>query len=538
MVGTAAGMNCPSTPAWGPAAGMQITTMATASCGNVADEIKARVNAQSNGLWHDPHNNGKYTLENYGGTLSTSRVTGDGKYTDKQIFTLTPTPDGKSCKIEACSRSQVTSIFDKGTNYCDLKMLYCGKNDGCKPVKNDFPVATEKTEKFSSASVDLTACLVKSDVVTVALTHKPKTLLEIGAMKERRAKHAERFAATLQDEGLPSVSLTDVQDSEYFGEVAIGSPPQKFQVIYDTASSNLWIPSKACTNCKTKSPRYDSGKSSNYVKNGKSFARQYGNGSCTGFLSQDDIIVGGQTITGFTFGEVTTEAADVLGQAPFDGVIGMGPAAAADNKAPMPMQMLVDQKKIVHNIFAYYLASGGKAGSTLTLGGTDSSFYTGDFTYTPIITYGWAKQIRMWMISASDIKIGDTSTKACGWLLGCQSVVDTGTSVIAGPIAAMNKIIAQIGNVTEDCSNVNSLPTVTFNFGGHDFPLEPEFYVLRVKDPASGKDQCKLGMQGMNAPFWVLGAPFLRKYYTVWDAEQKRIGFALAKAPAEGVLVV
>merc|ERR1712232_364672 len=101
---------------------------------------------------------GKYSLQNYGGTVSTSRVTGDGKYTDKQVFTLTP--DGDTCKIEACSRSQVFSLLDMGTNYCDLKMLYRGSADGCKPVKNDFTVSNEKTEKFSLACVDLAKCLV------------------------------------------------------------------------------------------------------------------------------------------------------------------------------------------------------------------------------------------------------------------------------------------------------------------------------------------------------------------------------------------
>ena len=54
---------------------------------------------------------------------------------------------------------QVTSILDMGTNYCDLKMLICGSKDGCKPVSNDFSTGAESTEKFSSASVDMSACL-------------------------------------------------------------------------------------------------------------------------------------------------------------------------------------------------------------------------------------------------------------------------------------------------------------------------------------------------------------------------------------------
>merc|ERR1712022_51792 len=131
---------------------MKVTTVASATCAQVKEEATARVNGQPN-AWHDPHNKGTYTMQDYGGTFSTSRLTGDGKYTDKQIFTLTDS--GTSCKIEACSRSQVSSYLDAGTNYGDLKMLYCGSADGCKTVSNDFTVGSETTEKFSQASVDL-----------------------------------------------------------------------------------------------------------------------------------------------------------------------------------------------------------------------------------------------------------------------------------------------------------------------------------------------------------------------------------------------
>lgn len=382
----------------------------------------------------------------------------------------------------------------------------------------------------------LVLSVVNAEVINVPLVHRPKTLPEFRAMSVRRKDRFQHMA----DGGLgdiPSVSLTDVGDSEYFGEVAIGSPSQKFQVIYDTGSSNLWVPSKSCTNCKHGSAAYDSTKSTTFTKDGQSFALQYGTGSCTGFISQDTVELGGLTIKDFKFGEVTQEAADVFGNAPFDGILGMGPAKAAVDKVPMPMDQLVAQGQIQHNVFAFFLQSGGKTGSVLTLGGTDNKYYTGDFTYIPLSKT--ASLLPYWMISASDIKIGGEATKSCNWLFGCQSVVDTGTSVLAGPPSAVNKLISQIGNVTEDCSNVKSLPTITFTFGGNDFPLEPDFYVLRMQDPDTKKEVCQLGLEGINAgaPLWILGDPFLRKYYTVWDAEQKRVGFALAKQTTEGVIV-
>jgi len=360
--------------------------------------------------------------------------------------------------------------------------------------------------------------------ISVPLIHRPKTIAQMQAASIRRQ---QRFAA-MAEADLPSLPLIDVEDSEYFGEVDIGTPAQKFLVIYDTGSSNLWVPSKSCTNCKKNGTLYDSSKSSTYAKNGKAFALQYGTGSCRGFLSTDTIALGGVKATGFDFGEVTTEAADVFGSAPFDGILGLGPAKAAIDQVAMPLQKLKDQGQIKQNIVSFYLASNSSTGSTLVLGGTDPSFYTGDITYINVALA--AKLLPYWLVSAKDIKVGGTSIGACNAFTGCEMVVDTGTSVLAGPVKAVNDLIKPIGNVSADCSNVHTLPTITFSIGGNDFDLGPEFYVLKGEDE-NGAIQCQLGIEGVNAgvPIWILGDPFLRKYYTVWDAEANRVGFATAK---------
>lgn len=73
---------------------------------------------------------------------------------------------------------------------------------------------------------------------------------------------------------------------QYFGELRVGTPGVPFVVVFDTGSSNLWIPSAECKKggCAAHT-RYDDKASSTFVPlkyDGKPAVAyiQYGTGDC------------------------------------------------------------------------------------------------------------------------------------------------------------------------------------------------------------------------------------------------------------------
>eukprot|EP00731_Ephydatia_muelleri_P005800 Em0003g48a len=323
--------------------------------------------------------------------------------------------------------------------------------------------------------------------------------------------------------------LTNYLDAQYYGTIGIGTPPQPFTVVFDTGSSNLWIPSSKCSfidiACRLHH-RYDSSKSSTYQANGTAFAIQYGTGAVSGFLSQDVVTVAGIAVQNQVFGEATKQPGITFIAAKFDGILGMAyPSIAVDGVTPVFFNM-VQQQLVDKPAFGFYLDRNvqNATGGELFLGGADPKYYEGNLTMVHVTNKTY------WMFHMDGVAVnGVTSSAYCGG--GCPAIADTGTSLIAGPSAQVDALNAQLGatkgatGYTFDCTKIASLPSVGFTLNGNVYELTGTDYVLQVQG------ECLSGFMGIDLPpqlgtMWILGDVFIGIYYTEFDIGKDAVGFA------------
>uniref|UniRef100_A0A7S1WG60 Uncharacterized protein n=1 Tax=Alexandrium catenella TaxID=2925 RepID=A0A7S1WG60_ALECA len=157
LASASARMECPGSKAFIHAKAM-VRSQVFGTCSEVMAEMEARVAGQFN-KWHDPHNNGTYTLlQSSASKLEFSRLTGNEKYTDLLTFTF-QRMSGNTCYISGCSESQVFSIRDYSTNFCNLYNLFCNKGEGCHPVLHDLRNSETSVTSSIGAGKDKDECL-------------------------------------------------------------------------------------------------------------------------------------------------------------------------------------------------------------------------------------------------------------------------------------------------------------------------------------------------------------------------------------------
>ncbi|XP_044143453.1 renin isoform X2 [Bufo gargarizans] len=331
--------------------------------------------------------------------------------------------------------------------------------------------------------------------------------------------------------GTAPTLLTNYLDTQYYGEISIGSPSQVFKVVFDTGSANLWVPSSRCSplySACASHNRYDSSKSHTYVENGTGFSIQYESGGVRGFLSQDIVTVADIPVIQ-VFAEATALPAFPFIFARFDGVLGMGfPAQAIDDIMPV-FDRILSQKVLQEDVFSVYYSRDShlNPGGEIIFGGSDPSYYTGSFQYLNLKKHGY------WHINMKGVSVG---AEVLFCKEGCTVAIDTGAAYITGPAGSVSVLMKAIGAIQQpegeysmDCDKISQLPDISFHMGGNEYTLKGQAYILRQLH--FGEEVCYVAFSGLDippptGPLWILGATFIGQYYTEFDRHNNRIGFA------------
>lgn len=316
---------------------------------------------------------------------------------------------------------------------------------------------------------------------------------------------------------LVPLPMANEQDEQYYIQAEIGTPGQEFNLMVDTGSANLWVPSSNCYSmpCWTHNS-YDSSQSSTYRANGTSIEIDYESGFCSGVLSEDVVRLPGTVVANVTFAEMN-ELSPQFAQVEFDGILGLGPAALALDNVPTLLGLMVSQAILSDPSFSLYLTN-QPADSQLILGGVDSALYTGPLQYHKVAKDAY------WSVTLTSVYVGNKRLS----LYESVAIVDCGSSLFVGDSDLISFITTSLGSIPT-CNNIDTLPILTLEVDDLQYRLSPSDYMLNSTydcSPFAVADAVLPGFQH----FLVLGVPFLRVFYTHFSLANSTIGFAPARS--------
>ncbi|KAM0668294.1 hypothetical protein ACQRIU_001856 [Beauveria bassiana] len=354
----------------------------------------------------------------------------------------------------------------------------------------------------------------------VVKVSSPNGLIAKGQARINKINGAENALGNIDTSG-----PAENDDVSYIASVAIGSA--SWDLIVDTGSSNTW------TGAQKSYVPYSTGNDT-----GGTVGVSYGSGQFSGEEYVDKVTFAGLTVKSQSVGS----AKSAVGFNGVDGIFGLGPVGltrnTVSNAATVPtfLDNLYKQGSIPSEVLGVYFKP--EAGSDtsdnngeLTLGGVDSTKYTGALNYVPTLKSGSAAAY--WGVSIASFTYGSTVLAS-----GATGIVDTGTTLIYIPSAAYAKYLSASGGKTDANTGLVSYttkPTANFGIkiGTTTYNLTPAQYLVPTSQygffglPA-GKYYSWIANGGTGSVNTIIGQKFLENYYSVYDTTNARIGFATA----------
>ncbi|EGB12328.1 hypothetical protein AURANDRAFT_4422, partial [Aureococcus anophagefferens] len=211
----------------------------------------------------------------------------------------------------------------------------------------------------------------------------------------------------------------------YYGSIALGTPPQPLEVIFDTGSADFWVASKGCDASCAGLDVFDSAASATYEADGKAFSINYIDGDAVhGARAYDTMTWAGLEVPHQAFAEIEGMG-DFYVCGGEDGLLGLAFGSLSHLKAATPLENILPQ--LDAPIFAFHVPNGGDddAGE-LTLGGVDPAKFRGNLTWVDLAPPHHRNRRDYWDVPLEGVTFGDLALPTDR----SRAVVDTGTTLI------------------------------------------------------------------------------------------------------------
>merc|ERR1719387_580765 len=118
----------------------------------------------------------------------------------------------------------------------------------------------------------------------------------------------------------------------------------------------------------------------------------------------------------------------------FDGILGLAFQSISVDNLTTVFGAAVEQHVVDEPVFGFYLSATSGTDGELTFGGTDPNHYSGDLTYVDLTSDTY------WETKLDGLKLGGKSMTTT-----TKVILDSGTSILAGPSADVKAIAAAAG---------------------------------------------------------------------------------------------
>jgi hypothetical protein len=336
----------------------------------------------------------------------------------------------------------------------------------------------------------------------------------------------------------------DNQDTLYFANLTLGSPPQDIRLHIDTGSSDLWVNVPDSSLCESganacEGGTYDADSSSTHRVVNNQFNISYVDGSAAlGDYVSDTLVFGGVQIDNFQFGIGEQSSSQ-------QGVLGIGYAinevqvnrAGLDPYPNLPLA-LVNGGHIQSNAYTIWLNDLDASTGEILFGGVDTAKYQGELATMPVLqTYGDYYQL---VVALTGITVdGDELNSEA---LPAGVLLDTGATLSYLPDDLVTQIYDDVqavyvgsqGAAYATCEQQNRDATIDFEFSGMTIRVPyDELFIDAGTDNfgnpltfTDGSTACLFGIAPAQGGTVVLGDTFLRSAVVVYDLANNEISLA------------